>query len=44
MPSVRSPVIANEKAGLGDVLRTVYEQTVQEDIPAEMLDLLKRLN
>lgn len=43
-PANGSPVIANEKTGLGDALRNVYQQTVQEDIPAEMLDLLNRLS
>ena len=42
-PNNGSAVIANEKTGLGDALRDVYQQTVQEDIPAEMLDLLNRL-
>lgn len=35
---------ANREAGLGVALRTAYQQTVEEDIPAEMLDLLKRLD
>ena len=29
--------------GVGDALRTVYQQTVNEDIPPEMLDLLGKL-
>lgn len=28
---------------VGSVLRSVYQQTINEDIPAEMLDLLKKL-
>lgn len=32
-----------ENAGLGSALRAVYQRTVEEDIPEEMLDLLKRL-
>lgn len=28
---------------VGSVLRSVYQQTISEDIPAEMLDLLKKL-
>lgn len=28
---------------LGSALRTVYQRTVEEDIPAEMLDLLGKL-
>jgi len=35
---------APREASLGEALRTVYRQTVEEDIPAEMLDLLKRLD
>ncbi|MES1983825.1 MAG: NepR family anti-sigma factor [Pseudomonadota bacterium] len=29
---------------VGDVLRSVYQTAVQEDIPAEMLDLLNKLD
>lgn len=29
---------------VGTVLRSVYQQTISEDIPAEMLDLLKKLS
>ena len=29
--------------GVGDALRSVYQQTVNEDIPPEMLDLLGKL-
>lgn len=29
---------------VGDALRTVYDETVQEDIPSEMLDLLGKLS
>ena len=28
---------------VGNALRTVFEQTISEDIPSEMLDLLKKL-
>lgn len=28
---------------VGDALRTVYQTTIQEDIPPEMLDLLGKL-
>lgn len=38
------PRPAPREASLGEALRTVYRQTVEEDIPAEMLDLLKRLD
>lgn len=31
-------------AGFGAALRAIYRQTVDEAIPAEMLDLLKRLD
>lgn len=32
------------KADIGDALRTAYENTVNEDIPAEMIDLLGKLD
>ncbi|SMF61642.1 hypothetical protein SAMN06295910_0634 [Allosphingosinicella indica] len=31
------------KADVGNALRTVYQRTVNEDIPPEMLDLLGKL-
>lgn len=31
-------------ANVGNVLRSVYQSAVQEDIPAEMLDLLSKLD
>ena len=31
-------------AHVGNVLRSVYQNAVQEDIPAEMLDLLSKLD
>lgn len=34
---------ANEDANLGSALRRIYQETIQEDIPDEMLDLLRRL-
>ena len=34
---------ANEDADLGAALRRIYQETVQETIPDEMLDLLRRL-
>jgi hypothetical protein len=33
----------NANGSVGRALRTVYQQTVDEDIPAEMLDLLGKL-
>ncbi|HEX5535750.1 MAG TPA: NepR family anti-sigma factor [Sphingobium sp.] len=33
----------NEDANLGAALRGVYQRTVEEDIPQELLDLLKKL-
>lgn len=30
-------------SSVGQALRSVYEQTVEEEIPAEMLDLLGKL-
>ncbi len=38
-----SEPLTNEKADLGNALRTVYQRTVEEDVPQEMLDLLRRL-
>ncbi len=35
---------ADDNANLGMALRRVYQQTVDESVPMEMLDLLKRLN
>jgi hypothetical protein len=32
---------ANENANLGTALRTIYQQTVDESVPPDMLDLLK---
>lgn len=34
---------ADENASLGTVLRSIYTQTVEESVPDEMLDLLRRL-
>lgn len=34
---------ANEDADLGSALRRIYQETIREDIPDEMLDLLRRL-
>lgn len=36
--------IADENATLGNALRNIYQQTVEESVPDEMLDLLKRLS
>jgi hypothetical protein len=35
---------APQQGNLGNALRSVYQQTVSEDIPPEMLDLLGKLN
>ncbi|WP_299329182.1 NepR family anti-sigma factor [Parasphingopyxis sp.] len=32
------------KSDIGDALRSAYEDAVKEDIPAEMLDLLGKLD
>ncbi|WP_253201093.1 NepR family anti-sigma factor [Sphingomonas quercus] len=32
------------EAGVGSVLRTIYDQTVKETVPQEMLDLLGKLD
>ncbi|MGD9811718.1 MAG: NepR family anti-sigma factor [Sphingobium sp.] len=36
--------LTKEDAELGAALRSVYQQTVDEAVPKEMLDLLKRLD
>lgn len=36
--------MTEEEADLGHALRNIYRQTVEEAIPDEMLDLLKRLD
>jgi hypothetical protein len=33
-----------DDTGLGSSLRSIYQHTVDEEIPSEMLDLLKRLD
>lgn len=33
----------NKKQDMGSALRTVYQRTVEEEIPPEMLDLLGKL-
>lgn len=43
-PETRSPPAGEQDADLGNALRSVYQKTVDEDIPAEMLDLLSRLS
>ncbi|MCF8706546.1 NepR family anti-sigma factor [Rhizorhapis sp. SPR117] len=35
---------ALDDSTVGGALRSVYQQTVNEDIPAEMLDLLNKLS
>lgn len=39
-----SQSLPDDDSDIGDALRTIYQQTVDEDIPSEMLDLLKRLD
>ena len=44
--SVHAPPRGKKKAAtpeIGNALRSVYQQTVNEDIPPEMLDLLGKL-
>lgn len=44
---VHAPPRARKRKGqpsqVGDALRTVYQRTIDEDIPPEMLDLLGKL-
>lgn len=35
---------ALEEGAIGNVLRSVYQQAVDEDIPQEMIDLLRKLS
>lgn len=35
---------SEENASLGTALRTIYQQTVDENVPLDMIDLLNRLN
>lgn len=42
--TARGRPVTDNDADLGSALRSAYQQTVEEDIPAEMLDLLKRLS
>lgn len=47
VPSGKSRKTASRRGGdghVGNVLRSVYQSAVQEDIPAEMLDLLNKLD
>jgi len=39
----RKPAKSREGA-IGDALRSVYQQTVSEDVPSEFLDLLGKLD
>jgi hypothetical protein len=34
---------AQGKGDVGNALRSIYQQTVEEDVPDEMIDLLGRL-
>ena len=34
---------AKRDSDVGDALRSIYQKTVHEDVPAEMLDLLDKL-
>lgn len=36
--------ITEDNADLGTALRKIYQQTVDESVPSEMLDLLNRLS
>ncbi|AOH84570.1 hypothetical protein AWL63_11910 [Sphingomonas panacis] len=42
-PAARAKVQSKDR-DMGAALRTVYEKTVEEAIPAEMLDLLGKLD
>jgi hypothetical protein len=40
----RRPGATKEDGNVSNALRTVYQRAVDEDIPAEMLDLLSKLD
>ena len=41
--ATRKPRRKKTPGDVGDALRTVYQRTINEDIPPEMLDLLGKL-
>lgn len=43
-PRKRSTPTKKDEAQVSQVLKSVYQRTVDEDIPAEMLDLLSKLD
>lgn len=40
----RKPISRPNDAAMGEALRSVYQKTVEESIPAEFLDLLSKLD
>lgn len=42
--SSRKPAVKPDDAAMGEALRSVYQQTVEESVPAEFLDLLGKLD
>lgn len=42
--SRKNPSSSKEGSEVSSALRTVYQRAVEEDIPAEMLDLLRKLD
>lgn len=40
----RTAKVQSKDRDMGSALRTVYQKTVEEEIPAEMLDLLGKLD
>ena len=43
-PAARKPASKSNDAALGTALRSVYQQTVEEKVPDEFLDLLGKLD
>lgn len=43
-PATPPPAAARESGDVARVLRSVYQRAVEEDIPTEMLDLLRKLD
>ncbi|HEX7876899.1 MAG TPA: NepR family anti-sigma factor [Sphingobium sp.] len=40
----RAPAAKKDEASVSNALRSVYQRTVEEDVPSEMLDLLRKLD
>jgi hypothetical protein len=43
-PAPRAAKVQGKDRDMGSALRTVYQKTVEEDVPADLLDLLGKLD